>query len=377
MAKKISDYGVPEFEDLQTSTRTVMVYTNMEFNMDAIFHGLTITEVEVPLTKKKKNVDKKKLRGPYGSIISVIDGCKNRFRGVYIRKLRKYWCPMCSRIKLRGDREVKDNTVVEVFEKDEKPESDVRHIKYQCTVCSAYLHIRQLGKIPNFLNELTIPIFLDGIMLNIMLFKNNMKIAGCKENSQAKEAIMVLWEEYISKIPNSYTMKFPRSIKPSFVFYLVMRNVDFKLGFFIDRRALNKLMNNPKYKNMVFMSQHQSTAQTNVNIKMYSGRPNNFRYECLEYDMKKKSPEPVLKLMKENPYRPNKKDPANERITAIVFSSSEIILTGRYEEKMKDAYEFFVRTTMENRDLLEEKLFKPSKDFQTYIRELNQKKIEG
>ena len=58
---KMTKYGVPEYEDLKTSTRTVMVYTNISFDLKKIFESVKVTDIEAPLTKKKKNVDKKRL----------------------------------------------------------------------------------------------------------------------------------------------------------------------------------------------------------------------------------------------------------------------------------------------------------------------------
>ena len=197
-----------------------------------------------------------------------------------------------------------------------------------------------------------------------MLFKNNFKIAGCKEDSDAHEATMILWEEYIRPVKDAWNIYYARDIYPKFVFCLVMRNVDFRLGFFIDRKELNRLMNERKYEEIVFMSQHESTAHTNVNIKMYAKKPDGYLHQCLAWA----TPEgpPHWEEMKHNPYKPKKKKKP-KHTTAIVFSSSEIILSGRYEENMKDAYEFFVRTAVENRDRIEEKLIRPTKDLKSHL----------
>jgi len=51
---------VKDFKELKTSTSTIMIYTNVIFNTRAIFYSLPIYKIDPPLTKKQKNVDKKK-----------------------------------------------------------------------------------------------------------------------------------------------------------------------------------------------------------------------------------------------------------------------------------------------------------------------------
>ncbi len=367
----LKKYGIPEFRELKTSTRTVMVYSNIFFHLQEIFENLYITPVEVPLTKKKKNVDKKRLKAPYGAIISVQRGI--HFRGIDLRKSRKHWCAAtCQLMERRGNKDIKIKTVVE------KPflikGTDIYEIKYFCTNCETYYSIKQLKKITNFLNQVSIVISIGKLILHIMMFKNNFKIAGCKEDDNAVEATMILWQDYITKISEGWRLKDSidtthpsgsAEIKedPKFVFKLVMRNVDFRLGFFIDRASLNKFMNSPKYANYVSMSLCETTGTTNVNIKMYTNKPKGYTYNCLVMPCDRK---PYFINILHNPYKPKK--PKKDKFTTfIVFSSSEIILSGRYEENMREMYEFFVKECIKHREDIEEKVVKPKTDLLTHL----------
>jgi len=348
-------YGLREFEDLQTSTMTVMVYTNVVFEMTQIFSNVTMTEVDVPLTKKQRNVDKKKITAPYGAVISV--QTKTKIRGVDLRKKKKHWCTICQPYKIIDDKEVKVITVTEqlVPEKD----SDVFAIMYYCSRCQKSYHPEEMKKINHFLNQLTAVLSIGKQpLLNIMMFKDNLKIAGCKNVDDAVEAIMVLWQDYIVDIPNAWHLK-PGATSPRFVFEVVMRNVDFKLGFPIERPALNCLMNGDHFRDKIFMSQYESTGHTNVNIKMFSRKPVGFQYDCLVMPIGKEGKPHFIKLG-DIPYKSAKKKEKEAKeekyITFIVFSSSEIILSGRYDLNMKEMYEFFVRTVFKNRKIVEEKL---------------------
>lgn len=354
---KMTKYGVPEYEDLKTSTRTVMVYTNISFELKKIFESVKVTDIEAPLTKKKKNVDKKRLVAPYGAIISLQK--ENLIRGIDLRKAKKHWCPACQVVIVKEEREIKVNTVEERLKL--LPGTDIREIQYFCTKCETYFTLRQLKKIINFLNQITIVISVEHIILNIMLFKNNFKIAGCKNDDDAVESSMILWQNYI--LPSEGFSLISGEKHPKFVFCLVMRNVDFRLGFFIDRKELNRLMNDKKYAEKIFMSQHESTAHTNVNIKMFAKKPKGYLHDCLVMPQNK---EPYFVKLKHNPYKPKKKKKP-KYTTAIVFSSSEIILSGRYDETMRKSYEFFVKAAVSNRGLIEEKLKSPGQDLIAHL----------
>jgi len=343
-----------------------MVYTNVVFNHQRIFEGLKnrITPIEVPLTKKKKNVDKRRLKAPYGAIISA--QFENKLLGVNLRKSKPRRCGVCQPAKKTASRSEKRkiNTITErlVYE---DPDSNVQTFKYWCDCCQKFYRGDELeNPLTRFLNQGTVVLALEDVILNIMLFKNNFKIAGCKNNDDAAESTMILWEDYIRNIDGAYTI--PKGEDPKFLFRLVMRNVDFRLGFAIDRQKLNQLMNDPKYGDKINMSQCETTSHTNVNIKMYSRKPTGFYYDCLVIPSNTKI-KPYFIQMSDNPYRP-KKPKKKEYITFIVFSSSEVILSGRYEKNMKQMYEFFVAETYKHRDLIEEKIQAPKVDLLTHLK---------
>ena len=354
------------FSKLQTSTKTVMVYSNINLDFGKIFENIKITFIETPLTKKKKNVDKKKLKAPHGSIISI--QYENKFRGINLKKSKKYWCSVNCRMTKKvqeDDMETKINTITEKFVLIEG--TDIHETQYYCSNCEKYYTLKQLKKIINFLNQVTIVMSLGKLNLNIMMFKDNFKIAGCKGDKDAEEAMIILWENYIKHIASGYSIKINHlgNYDPTFLFRLVMKNVDFKLGFYIDREQLNKLMNKKEYNKIVFMSQCETTGHTNVNIKMFCNKPEDYMYECMVLHSDE-SISPFFSRIKDNPYKMEKRK--NDRITFIVFSSSEIILSGRYDSEMEKAYNFFVDTVFNHRQIIEEKIKKPNTDLMSHLK---------
>lgn len=359
MAKVMETPPIRKFEDLQTSTRTVMIYSNTVFNTLELFKKLPITEIDVPLTKKQRNVDKKRIVAPPESIISL--QMETNIRGVDLRKKKKHWCTVCQPKKVIDDREVKLFTITEKLVRE--ADSDIDHIIYFCSRCQKDYHPSEIKKINHFLNQLTIVLSVGNQpLLNIMLFGDSFKIAGCKNTDDAAEGVLILWDVFLSAHPECWALK-EGETKIGFIFETVMRNVDFKLGFPIERPALNSLMNGPAYAHNIFMSQYESTGHTNVNIKMFSRKPKDFRYDKLVIPLDGKT-EPYFTKVKENMYKSKKKrdkEKITEKyITFIVFSSSEIILSGRYDKNMKEMYEFFVKTVFQHRKIVEEQLNVPN-----------------
>jgi hypothetical protein len=410
-------YGLKKFEDLKTSTSTIMIYTNLRFDTKEIFSSLEITSWpwnldggEIPLTKKQKNVDKKKILSPYGTIISVQS--KTRIRGIDMRKKKRHWCTVCRPYKIfpQGgggiEKETKMFTVTEYLvnevpglqtsgnivltdiDLNDPPEdvpsdsgaspsdsgaspsdsgaSDVWAIKYYCSKCQRSYDPGEMKKINHFLNQLTIVLSVGKYpMLNIMMFKDNLKIAGCKSVDDAAEALMILWQDYIVKKPHLWKLK-KGATTPRFQFQVVMKNVDFKFGFPIERNELNVLMNDPIYSDKVFMSQYEPTGQTNVNIKMHSVKPDGFKYDCLVIPLEGN---PYFVAVSELTYKnPKKKTKGGKYITFIIFSSSEVILSGRYDGNMKEMYEFLVDVVMTHKNQIQEVIYNPNQLELTKIR---------
>ena len=360
-------YGLSEFEGLQTSTMTVMVYSNVALNRKKIFPNLPLNIPEnVPRTKKKKTIDKKNLRAPYGSVVFVDNGTS--FRGLNLRKRRARYCPVCQPVKETGQRQRKVNTVHEFYV---PVPPDIFEVRYRCSNCQKIFKREELGKTPTyFLNQITIVLSVGDVMLNVMMFTDNFKIAGCKKKDNAIQATKILWEK-LSQIPGAFSPKNKEEDSTRFLFSLVMRNVDFRLGFPIDRQKLNQLMNSEKYSDRVCMSQCEPTGNTNVNIKMYSKKPESFTYDCLVIPRSGGSPR--FDRLKKNPYKKKKK---SKHVTLIVFSSSEVILSGRYEKIMKEVYEFFVQEAFLNRELIEEKIEPPSEGLLSHLKKTEKRPFD-
>lgn len=315
-----SGFKAPKFDALQTSTETVMVYTNMVFDLEAIYKSFEVYELEeVPLTKKRAHIDKKKIVAPRGSIVSL--SYNGKVKGLDMRRDR----PRCT------------NSTIKYFLNEVMLELAVRP--------------EESGR---------------SCLLNIMIFRDNFKIAGCNSFENVRDVIHFMWTHHLMKHPETWKLK-PRGgdsriEEVHFLTDVVMRNVGFNLGFFIDREKLNFMMNNPRYADKVYMSQYEPTAQTNVNIQLFPDTSKPPEYKVIKYNVGDTGIDPTstssMEVWRVNPYRSTTKKRKPPHVTLIVFSSSEIILSGNSEVSMRSAYNFFIDFIKANKEELEEKVGK-------------------
>lgn len=361
------------FEKLPISTATYMIYSNLEFNLSNVFKNIPITKIDPPLTKKKKNIDKKKITADYGSVIGVQYGIY--IRGIRTSKEKKYWCTKCQKMDCSNNREKKILTVKEVLkpltyeEMIEKGyDQNTKKIHFVCSECN---NSRDPKNIVPFLNQVTIVLCINNRIINSMMFNSKFKLAGNKLFRDAVETLMIIWEEFISKHKANWKFINDTDKDVHFLYEQVMRNVDFKLGFPIDKRNLNSLMNKKEFSHNVHLSKCEPTSDTHVNIKMYTKKPENFYYNVLSYE-NANNHDPKFIKSKERLYA-KEKSKSNQYITFIVFSSAEIILTGRYNDVMKEKYEFFVDIATKYKEQIEEVVVKKNMDIRDYLNNLEDK----
>ena len=157
-------------------------------------------------------------------------------RGVRLSKEKKYWCPTWQ-IEKEGKKILTIKEVVRKISDD-----DTQKIFFICSECKREFEIRQLRGIFSFLNQVTIVLSIGYNIINVMMFKNSFKLTGNKTYDDAVEAIMMLWENYINSIPNAWNLQDIDvklgNIDMNFMFDVVMRNVNYDIGFPIDRGKL-------------------------------------------------------------------------------------------------------------------------------------------
>ncbi|BAU80143.1 hypothetical protein A9K97_gp208 [Tokyovirus A1] len=286
-----------KFSDCKVSTKTVMAYTNVTFDLKNIFAGLPVTEAEYKVKRKSGIPDIKSVSAEEGSIVSLRHG--NNFRGI-----------------VTNPEAAKNQTTK----------------KY-------------------FLNQVTCILSVDGKNLHIMIFRGNFKIPGCRTEEQVKKTVDILWK-YISDIPDSFVLNEGEQ-HPNFFLETVMTNVDFTFGFTIDREVLNTVMNSEPYEDRVKISRFEPTTNTQVNIRMRSSVPDDFAYEVMVFEKYSDGWSRSIKYERENKYIKRRKP--KKHTTFMVFGSSKTIVSGKHKESMEKAFDSFIQIVEENRELIEDR----------------------
>jgi len=298
--------AIPEFSDIKISTQTIIAVSNLVFDLNLLYNYLPVTEYTVV---KRKRGRKKKVEIvdpnkniPVGSIISVQN--KTNVRGAVLKK---------------------------------KKESKTY-----------------------FLNSVTVIVTLeDDKMINVKVSKyGKFQITGCKKKEHFINCIRYIFanvkkaESYIGE--KIYTMK-NNEAEPRMVFNIVMKNIDFKVGFSIQRDKLDTFMS----MNTDFTSHYEGSITTGVNIKLQSEHPYEPNLNQLiiktdsEYEIVSVPYSEYLSFLDEKELKKEMKKVKFH--TFLVFCSGSIIQSGSGPD-MEKVYKKFMKTLLGNRKQFEEKL---------------------
>jgi hypothetical protein len=323
-----SHISIPNFDDINISTKTIISVTNMKIDLNSLYKYLPITEyVVVPKKrgrKKKITVLDPNLDVPPGSIIFV--KFKTNWRGTIIKLKKK----------------------------------------------------KSSGKY--FLNSVTIEFLLEnGKILNLKVSNNGkVQITGCKDKTHFVSSLRYLFHHimYIEKYTGEKIYTIKKSINsldttPKAIFNVVMKNIDFKVDFSINRLMLDEYIT----KNTNFISLlEEDNKTTYVNVKLPLTRLYDDYLPCIQFDVEKSKgltpyesrPDLVKesdvhfkeysKLIDEPEKELKKADDKNKKYhTFLVFQSGAIIQSGRGPE-MSEVYKKFMKMLLENKKLFEDKL---------------------
>ena len=299
----------PLFKDIKVSTKTYTANTNLLVDIHKLYDVLEVTPYIVTPKKRgrrPKTVVEVDLNQdvPYGSIVTV--KCEGKIKGVEL-----------------------------------KPKSP-----------------KKMTSTSYFRNSVTIVILLDKPINFKVCSNGTLQMTGCKNWQHASECIKRVWE-IIRVNPDlvSYTRGDPADgldalIIPS------MRNIDFDVGFLIDRDKLSKRIHASTDMHCLLET---AFGYTGVNIKIPLTKSRDEmeikRLRCgisgthsMESDVYKSYLD-VLDLKTRA-----KKDREKKYNTFLVFHSGKIIFSGLASSTMEDTYNMFVKFIGSSYDDIVERL---------------------
>ena len=280
-----------DFDDIKVSTKTYTANTNISIDLDKLYDMVEVVPYTVPVKKrgrkKKGEVEVPPPDIPYGSIVTA--KYEGQMKGVNLKSGTK-----------------KSTTSW-------------------------------------FRNAITIVVMLDK-PLNFKVCKNGtFQMTGCKTDEHPEFCIKMIWE-IISKDPTCYTFTrehgtFSTLIVPS------MRNIDFDLGFNVDREKLGIFLTREECELHCLLEPLFGYAGVNIKIPLVDSREDmevvKIVMEDGEYKRSVTDYREYLSILDE---KTRQKKQREERYnTFLVFHSGKVIFSGLTAKFMRSTYYDFMR----------------------------------
>jgi hypothetical protein len=315
------DGSIVNFNDIMTTTRTVIAITNLTINIENFFKYMPITNYTPIVAKRgrkprvvvRQNVEKL----PVGSIVTLKYG--KLLRGVELKKKKS---------------KKSNNSNEKVNEKDngKKSEDYFRH-SVSCVIMAE-----------------------NNKPLNIKVPSNGkLQMTGCKTDEHSMLAVSQLVK--IMTEVEKWTGEKLYEVdgeKVQAIFNIVMQNKDFQLGFKINRQNLDTFINKKTNFHAIF----EASTATGINIKLVYENNNKRHLLKMEYDIKKDE-QKLFDICYDEYFKVlNDKDKEAELetkyVTFFVFSSGHIIMSSRPYNMEKYFYDV-VKILIKNQSEFEEK----------------------
>ena len=206
-----------------------------------------------------------------------------------------------------------------------------------------------------FRNSLTVVMFIINKLINFKVCRNGtFQLTGCKTEQHAENCIKHIWN-YMRGNQELYTVE--NNEKPYFLLIPSMRNIDFSLGFLVDREKLNQHMIN-KQDNLHCLLE-TSFGYTGLNIKMpLQDDITQLQIKKLVFkdDVWVENYTIYNEFLDSLPEKERKKKEYDRYNTFLVFQSGKVIHSGISNEYMKKSYYDFLDIINSCYEHIEEKL---------------------
>lgn len=282
----------------QISTRTMIISTNLVINTELLFQNLPVVEVQLPYNIKKKE------------------------------KVVEYVCNQSLN------------------------EGDIIYVEY--TNLKRGNFFTKKTKKKYFRNSLTLIMFIDGKCVNFKLpHQGRIQMTGIKKQEHSEKCILHLWRILNNiKVPNIWYLSNGDNL--SVIFRTVMTNINFALGFGINRQLLDMYINKKTPFNSLLET---SFGYTGINVKI----PYTLDLDEKLYTITLINNNIVKGYITQNDYintlteKEQKKERTKKRYnTFLIFYSGTGIMSGMSCYYMQDIYEKFMKTIYNAKNIIQE-----------------------
>ena len=202
----------------------------------------------------------------------------------------------------------------------------------------------------HFRNQITAYIYVLDKMITVKIFPTGkFHLTGCKNLKHQQQAVVELTNLirviHTEEAP-TYEMEDDQPL--NITLEVVMVNVDFHLGFDVDQKKLDQLLQNESND---FYTIYETPVNTSVNIKLDYPEPADKKFQQIIIQGPADKPKVTFTTTEECPKARTK---GVRTHTFLVFSSSKVIQSGRYYEcEMEPAYQKFHDFIIRNRNHIE------------------------
>jgi hypothetical protein len=294
---------MPVFEDVNVSTTTVVVSTNLSFHLQWFYDLCTVLPATFTCrTSKEHHKRILSLKPPIGTITLV--QYKDQLKGFKVKRQRS---------------------------------------KY-------------------FRNALSLVVYVGKLVTIKIPTKGKIQITGCIDETHTTRCITVLWgliapykqgpDTYmlVNEVPNGLAGDASHFVS---IIDVVMTNKVFKLGFHVNRQNLDQYMNMDTDFNSLLET---SFGYTGVNIKIpFAVSPTDRIFKRVVYDLDTQEwVEGCLSYQEYTELQPTRHRTKRYRNTFLVFHSGTAIMSGMTLYYMKDAFDQFITLMTKARPFVEE-----------------------
>jgi len=211
----------------------------------------------------------------------------------------------------------------------------------------------------NFLNCVTIVVLTEK-RVNVKVFKNGVfQITGCKHLENVKSCISILVEEIkrILRFDENWLMFAPES-ENIFIFYVksAMRNVDFDLGFKVDRTRLSEKLISMFIEDDDIIIPDAVGNKMDVKMKLRVSRPDlelipvtkiTYGKEDVPVEETVLDYKSCVRIMESDSEKKIESKMKNKFVSASIFQNGKVLLSAVDETVQKKYHEWFVKLMRE------------------------------
>lgn len=213
-----------------------------------------------------------------------------------------------------------------------------------------------------FRNSLTIVMWCGGKLINFKISKNGkFQFTGCKNDNNAHSCLNHIINYVNESNSNRKILTIPPSSNMEVIYITVMANINFSLGFCVNKENLDDYVNkNTQYYSLL----ETNFGYTGVNIKIPLPNLNDVPITKMVFDKQTNEWERIKMSYSDYFLTLDEKEKAKEKNktrynTFLVFQSGNVILSSPHKECMRNTYHEFLNIIQTSRTFIEEKIVKP------------------